>query len=81
MPFIEYVVILDFREAENGIDSLKTFIRRHGQENVEIGSYPVGDFDMDLQVIFIIFSSGTTGLPKGIMITHRNIITSIIHLT
>ncbi|KAG1687954.1 putative 4-coumarate--CoA ligase 3 [Nymphon striatum] len=32
-------------------------------------------------VAFLPYSSGTTGLPKGVMLTHRNIISNIIQLS
>ncbi|OBT84392.1 hypothetical protein VE02_06742 [Pseudogymnoascus sp. 03VT05] len=33
------------------------------------------------QTAFLCFSSGTSGLPKGVMISHRNCITNIIQIT
>lgn len=32
-------------------------------------------FDVDNDLATLPFSSGTTGLPKGVMITHRNMVT------
>ncbi|KIV78442.1 hypothetical protein PV11_10162 [Exophiala sideris] len=32
-------------------------------------------------VAFLVYSSGTTGLPKGVMLTHRNIVANILQVT
>lgn len=40
-------------------------------------SYPDLQFDVKNDVAAIPYSSGTTGLPKGVMQTHYNIVTII----
>ena len=41
--------------------------------------YPkvIPDFNFAEDVATLPFSSGTTGLPKGVMLTHRNIVSNI----
>ncbi|XP_033752286.1 probable 4-coumarate--CoA ligase 5 [Pecten maximus] len=36
------------------------------------------DIDPENDVLFLPYSSGTTGLPKGVMLTHKNIIANIL---
>ncbi|KAI1382082.1 acetyl-CoA synthetase-like protein [Hypoxylon crocopeplum] len=36
--------------------------------------------DPHKDVAFLVYSSGTTGLPKGVMLTHRNIVSNIMQL-
>jgi 4-coumarate--CoA ligase len=44
--------------------------------------YPdqIPDFDFYRDVVHLPFSSGTTGMPKGVMLTHANIVSNITQL-
>ena len=33
------------------------------------------EIDVDNDIVTLPFSSGTTGLPKGVMLTHKNMVT------
>lgn len=37
--------------------------------------------DNDKDLAFLVYSSGTTGLPKGVMLSHRNIIANTMQIT
>lgn len=36
--------------------------------------------DPSTDIAFLVYSSGTTGLPKGVMLTHRNIVSNLVQM-
>jgi acyl-CoA synthetase (AMP-forming)/AMP-acid ligase II len=44
----------------------------------EDGSPPELDIDPDTDLAVLPYSSGTTGLPKGVMLSHRNLIANVL---
>lgn len=73
--YIREVIIYD--HIEPIIDSRRIYSYKSILESGDPNSFdiPAGDFSED--VVVVLTSSGTTGLPKGVMLTHSNLITLV----
>lgn len=72
------IVVIDMDEKIHGTESLTDFISRSLNSTISY-TVQIEDVDPDDQVGFILSSSGTTGLPKGVMLTHTNILVRYVH--
>lgn len=54
-------------------ECLFNFMLRNCDSNFDAKDYCPLDFNSNEQVATILSSSGTTGLPKSVMITHKNL--------
>jgi O-succinylbenzoate-CoA ligase len=64
---LEKIICIDYKS--DGVDEYENLLANSPAEE------PMIDLDDD-EVIFIGYTSGTTGKPKGAMITHRNLLSS-----
>lgn len=74
---LEYLICMDVEQDEKAFLSLNNLIKS-GQKLIDSGNTAYQDVcidDCDLSVL--LFTSGTTDIPKGVMLSHKNICSNI----
>ncbi|KAJ0422257.1 putative phenylacetyl-CoA ligase [Aspergillus carlsbadensis] len=71
----ERVLVLGERGGDNGLATVTQLIQ-DAKEGPLAESRPTDVAPDD--VAFLVYSSGTTGLPKGVMVSHRNVVADVV---
>nr|BAE80729.1 hypothetical protein [Nipponoluciola cruciata] len=79
LPFLHKIIVLDSMETTKIAESLMNFISGSCENDLNIETFETVDFNRDQQVAVVLCSSGTTGLPKGVMLTHKNLMVRFMH--
>nr|AAR20793.1 luciferase [Pyrocoelia rufa] len=79
LPVIQKIVILDSREDYMGKQSMYSFIESHLPAGFNEYDYIPDSFDRETATALIMNSSGSTGLPKGVDLTHMNVCVRFSH--
>lgn len=73
LQFIDRIIILESKPSLNNAKTLHNLISVKKFEKFAIAEHSIE------KLAFIFYSSGTTGLPKGVMSTHRNMLVRYMH--
>ncbi|KAL0867841.1 hypothetical protein ABMA27_008539 [Loxostege sticticalis] len=60
-------------DKDSTFQSFTEFLQTHTESNVKVEDFKPTDFDPEETVIFLTATSGTTGLPKSAILTHKNV--------
>ena len=70
-------VVLIGEERERGFRHLEDVLVEDGEGRDGVGKEKRTEIDCERDLAFLVYSSGTTGLPKGVMLTHLNVVSDL----
>jgi long-chain acyl-CoA synthetase len=69
---LENIILLGTEEAKEGTITLEEFIEDISPKAPEV------EIDPDEDIAALLYTGGTTGLPKGVMLTHTNLVSNAL---
>ncbi|XP_026742177.1 4-coumarate--CoA ligase 1-like [Trichoplusia ni] len=77
LEFVKKIIVFDGAKFQNTLSFDDLVFEKNGLiKNVNYEEFQSVEVEGQTDTLFIMYSSGTTGLPKGVMTTHLNVITA-----
>ncbi|KAL7044572.1 hypothetical protein ACKWTF_001977 [Chironomus riparius] len=73
LSFVKYLIHLDEQNMKENLNNFRGFINTHSKNSFDVYQHVKCKVNTKDKTSVIFLSSGTTGLPKGVEITQRNI--------
>lgn len=78
---VEYIISMDAQESDEDRLSFHELLER-GRKLLAAGERSFIDAKIDPEAMSVLlFTSGTTGLAKGVMISHKNIVSNVMNMS
>lgn len=77
LTFVQSVIVIGDKKIDGSAVLLNDFIQKFKNNNFDVEKSVSQKVDIKQQVALIVCSSGTTGQPKGVLITQENIMSVI----
>jgi 4-coumarate--CoA ligase len=81
LKYIEKIILIDNGKVEKNkeIIYLADLIHKYQRNDFNVENYVLEPVELHQQGALVFMSSGTTGLPKGVEVSHRNLISCILY--
>lgn len=77
LSFVKHVVLFGDKNLDDSAILFNDFIVKYSKNDFDVAKYVKAKVNIKEQVAVIVCSSGTTGMPKGVLLTQENMISVV----